>query len=314
MLEQTALTACAQTSATVARAGLATLDSALRLRPADAQTLLARVQCWSGYTDHFAAPAPGVATALAQAQQAVRIAPGLAAAYSTLGLVQFRYLRAVTDAEASFAQAIRLDSANAGAHAMLSDVLAETGRTPEALEEAQRALTLDPASEPDATRVALLLAGLGRTVESLAHVQRVLDADPASNAGSLGLASILLANGRAGTALRVLQRARQLGNAGLDTDELIVRTLARMGRTGEARAVLDAWLARSGSEYLRPDLIAAMFATLEESDSALAWLNRAQRDDTRGLVELRSGRFATLDPDPDYQQLLARARPDLGSR
>ena len=48
-----------------------------------------------------------------------------------------------------------------------------------------------------------------------------------------------------------------------------------MGKTAEARKILNEFLERSGREYVLSCKIALIYANLGEKDQAFAWLDRA---------------------------------------
>ena len=47
-----------------------------------------------------------------------------------------------------------------------------------------------------------------------------------------------------------------------------------MGKTAEARNILNEFLKRSERQYVSPDEIALVYASLGEKDQAFAWLDR----------------------------------------
>lgn len=86
-----------------------------------------------------------------------------------------------------------------------------------------------------------------------------------------------------------------------------VRALVDLGRMGEARATQDSMLARAGSGYFNPYVIAKGYAALGNSDSAFAWLERAREQRTHWLIALPwDPMLVPLHSDPRFAALLRR--------
>ena len=84
-------------------------------------------------------------------------------------------------------------------------------------------------------------------------------------------------------------------------------TLARAGRTAEARGMLQQLLAYGRTHYVNPIQVAIVYASLGDRDQAFEWLDRTMVDRTGWLWGL--GRFSELDglqQDPRLKRLIAR--------
>jgi len=84
-------------------------------------------------------------------------------------------------------------------------------------------------------------------------------------------------------------------------------TLARAGRTADARAMLERLLAYGRTHYVNPIQVALIYASLGENDQAFAWFDRTLTDRTGWLWAL--ARFPELDKlrkDSRYDRLIKR--------
>jgi hypothetical protein len=83
--------------------------------------------------------------------------------------------------------------------------------------------------------------------------------------------------------------------------------LGRLGRTGEARAILADLQSRSKTSYVTPFGIAVVHVALRQPDSAFAWLDRALAERSNWMVWLnRDPRWAPIRADPRFAALTRR--------
>ena len=85
-------------------------------------------------------------------------------------------------------------------------------------------------------------------------------------------------------------------------------TYARMGKTADARTILDELLKRSERQYVSPDEIALVYASLGEKDQAFAWLDRAYEARSAFLITriLGCSNYDPLRSDPRFDALLRK--------
>ena len=85
-------------------------------------------------------------------------------------------------------------------------------------------------------------------------------------------------------------------------------TYAKMGRTEEARAVLSEFLDLSARQYVSPEQVAMIYASLGERDQAFAWLERAYEARSAFLVVgiLTSPAYDPLRADPRFAALVKK--------
>jgi tetratricopeptide (TPR) repeat protein len=172
--------------------------------------------------------------ALASFEQALRLDPDLAVAHNNLGLMLCELGRP-KEALASFEQALRLDPNYGDAHANRGRVLGDLRRPKEALAAFEQALRLGANSAVVHNNRGIVLAMLGRREEALASFEQALRLDP-NDAGTHDNRGIVLAMlGRREEALAAFEQALRLDPNNAGTHENRGRVLAMLGRREEAK-------------------------------------------------------------------------------
>jgi len=128
-------------------------------------------------------------------------------------------------------------------HDLLGVLLAESGRTPEALEEFRRAEELDPENPRFLQNLAGACAQLQRWDEAAAAYERACAVSP-SPPLYLKLGSVYRRLGEPARALEAFRRARDLGDDGSAPFLGMALATAEMSRTEEAIAVAKEGLGR----------------------------------------------------------------------
>jgi tetratricopeptide (TPR) repeat protein len=156
----------------------------LEARTRDPQFALA----YSGYADAMSLMSTGyygnvpvaesIAKALPAAQRALAIAPDLAEAHASMGLIRHNQ-RDLEGAIASLQHAIRLRPAYTLAHVWLGVVLNSIGRYREAAETNTQALRLDPLSPIINTNAGIDATRFGKDLEAEARFRHAIELDPA---------------------------------------------------------------------------------------------------------------------------------------
>jgi serine/threonine-protein kinase len=134
--------------------------------------------------------------------------------------------------------------------------------------------------------------------DALTEALRLQEMFPESSHVHFQLAKILFATGKPEMALPWAQRSAA-GRHPNGTASL-VEILAKLGRTAESRAILDAALTRSKTSFVSPTNLARMHFALGEKDEAFAQLDRA--------VEARDALFVTLGKDAMFDAFRADSR------
>lgn len=242
----------------------------------------------------------------AAATKAVELDPNLAAGYVSLAYVQAFYEWNWSDGERTFRRAISLNSNEATAHQFLAQLLMCIQRFDEASAELSRAREIDPLSS--------YIAGMSlwpiyyrRDYATAGEAARVLMAADPKNAIPHfihGVALTMLGDSARGTAefdraYDLDPRAYYLAYAGWGR--------ARAGDRQGALGVLRKLRVLSETSYVQPYSMAVIFASLGESDSAFAALERGIELRSEDMIETQNS--PAMDPlrsDPRFKAILRK--------
>ena len=229
-------------------------------------------------------PAETMPRARDAALTALRIEPRLAGAYATLGQIKVEYDRDWDGAAADFARAIALDPSIAEAHLYWGVLLGMQGELDRGLEELKQAQRLEPLLTLAKTRAGSLLYFAHRYEEAIAQISESLALDDRPGIAHALLGRVYLRTGRYDLALAEFAKVSgptpgSFGDVG--------QALALSGRRAQALAELDRVLKLSTQRYVPAGDIASIYASLGDTDNALAWLDRALQQRARCWVSWR---------------------------
>jgi serine/threonine-protein kinase len=242
------------------------------------------------------APHDAFPKAKAIANQVLEDGPNAFATY-VLGLAAWLYDWDTRLARRLWEESLQL---NGRARALYATLLVFCGETDRALHEIAAALIEDPFDVNNRQQHVEVYWYSRRMDQALVEAHRLQELYPDSSHVHFQLAKILLATGKPQEALPWAQRSAT-GHHPNGTASL-VEVLAALGRPDEARAILDASLARSAKTFVSPTNLARMHFALGEKDLAFAQLDRA--------VEARDALFVTLGKDPIFDAWRAEPRFD----
>lgn len=208
-------------------------------------------------------------------------------------------------AEAELRRALELNPNNAPARKFLVWSLVIGKRYDEAIAVGRRAVQLDPLNPYALDALGDAYAASGQHELAIEQRKQTLRLMPDHEGTLLDLAMSYLAIEQPEEALRVRQRLDELrGEPGPDWLALVY---ARLGRTEEARALLDTSSQGSGGGFWLPRVCA--YAVLGEWETAIDWLERAyeRRDWTMLMLSMDWVPFLEpLEDDPRHQDLIQR--------
>lgn len=263
----------------------------------------ALAEAWTELADYWVVPREPYRRAMDAAERAVALDSTSAAAVVALVYPVLTIDHDLMRAERLARRGIALDSTLPQAHVDLAIALWAQGRLEESRRETERAWTLDSLSN---FTVSYHLYGLwmSRRYDDMdAFVQRVGTIIPASDR-LLWEGIALIGRNDCRKAAERLKDAT--GLPPFPTVELAV-ALACAGRPAEARAELESLLVARRRTYIMPDMIAAVYAALGQSDSAFLWLERAYEENATYLLWLNIATY--WDPirdDPRFEDLVRR--------
>lgn len=235
---------------------------------------------------------------------ALRIEPRLANAFGVLGHIKMQYDRDWDGAEADFKHAIALNPALSEPHMYLGVVLAMRGETESGLEELRQAQQLEPLLTLPKTRAGSLLYFARRYDEALAQLNESLALDDRPGVLHAALGRVYMYTGRSDLALAEFAKIQgptpgSFGDVG--------QALALSGRRAEALAELDRVLKLSTQRYVSALDVASIYASLGDSENALACLDRALRERASALgFVAQNPAFDGLHGDPRFAAIVER--------
>ena len=247
------------------------------------------------------------------AQDALRLDPDLAHAYTSLAWVTFCYEWNWTEGLILAQRALVLEPNYAYGYMAIGAFYMVLGRLSSAREKLEKSLLLNPLSIRAHRLLGLALTMEGKFEESDHRLQAARALMPDSHELAWMMAAVYLAQGRFEEGLRYARECQ--------TDPPVPRMLAmlaeaqaRVGQEREAREILARVEQMSAREYVDPWAFCRMHMSLGDSEQAIHFLDRSL--DERSTLAL----FASIDPvlkplrtDPRFHQILARlhlpARP-----
>jgi DNA-binding winged helix-turn-helix (wHTH) protein/TolB-like protein/Tfp pilus assembly protein PilF len=236
--------------------------------------------------------------------KALQIEPRLAAAYGTLGHIKMQYDRDWDGAEADFARAIALNPSLSEPHMYWGVLLGMRGEPDRGLEELKQAQQLEPLLTLSKTRAGSVLYFAHRYDEAIAQITESLALDDRPGIAHALLGRVYLHTGHYDLALAEFAKTRgptpgSFGDVG--------QALALSGRRAEALEELDRVLKLSTQRYVSALDIASIYASLADTENALAMLERAlqERASTLGFLA-QNPTFDGLHGDARFAALVDR--------
>ena len=288
------------------RKSLELYEEALEHSPDYAKAWAGIADSWMHLADDYVPPERGYTAAKEAAEKALELQPELAEAHTARGKVLGWYEWKFAEGELALRRAVAANPNYAEAHWALGSLLPTTGHVKEALKEIQTAQMLDPLSPVTSYWHARFLLYARRTEEAIAESQRALNLDPELPYGLAMLGRAKLLEGKGEEALESLRRSAEVGGSNTFL-AYVVYGLAATGHEAEAREILERIAPEGGADYLRSELLAAIYGELGDPDEAFRQLERAYADRSAGLIYLHlDPMFDSLRADPRMDEMVQR--------
>ena len=217
----------------------------------------------------------------------------LAEAHASLAHIHLEFDHDWDAAEREYRRAIELDPEYPIAHHWYGGFLSAMGRHQEALQQAETARALDPLSLIIQTWVGLRYYFAGDYEAAIAEYRKALELDRDFAPAHWHLGWAYAQTGRFKEAVSEAERALAIDGENLAYLASLGHAYARAGRTSEARATLARLARASSSRHVSAYHVAAIHVALEDTSSALDWLERA--------YEERSPWMAYVAVDPRFE-------------
>jgi adenylate cyclase len=237
------------------------------------------------------------------ALEALRLDPGWAAAYATLGTSVFFYERDHQQGLMLLKKAIELQPSYAVAHQIYGILLMILGRFEEALVPLERAVHLDPLSLRTNRTLGLGYYFMGRLKDAEHWIAAAIAVRPDAAESHYLMARVYLQQGRLDQALSAARECDRGDTAGTSAIPLSILgvVLARRGDAACALGILERLERMSSTRYVDPMTTASIQTALGNYSVALDLVRTAQ--------EQRSPQAAFVNIDPLFDAL--RSSPEF---
>ena len=242
------------------------------------------------------------------AEKAIALDASLVEAYASLANTLLTFDWDFAAAEREFRRAIEINPSYPYAHIWFAQLLYDTGRYEEAVQENRKAVTVEPFTPAVRYNFAFSLLFDKRFQESEKELRRILEMDPNFHIAHFGLAY-------------VLGLEQNLGEAAAEMEKTVISipessfyrgflgySLARAGRTEEARKILADLTEEAKRKFVSWLGIAYTYEGLGEKDHAFAALELAYQQGESRMDSIRAR--ADVDPfwkdDPRFAELLKK--------
>jgi len=180
-------------------------------------------------------------------------------------------------AEREFLRAIELDPNFSTAHHWYGYFLVAEGRFDETIAQQRLAVALDPLAPVHTSSLAFALLTVGQPDSAVARYREVLELDPGFWLAHEGLGLFHEALGNPEGAVRAFENAVAHAGSTRRPRAGLARVLALVGRTREARRLVDTLVVEGTRDSIyTPEVASALYA-LGDTTAAFAWLEAAYR-------------------------------------
>lgn len=236
------------------------------------------------------------------ALNALRVDGRLAEAHAALGHIKVQYEYDWAGAKEEYKRAIELKPNYANAHHFYALYLSIMGRFDEGIEEIKRAQELEPFSLFIHANVGAILYAARRYDEAINQLKRVLEMNPNFDHARDVLGHVYLQKGMYEQAIAEF---RKLTTTPYSYD--LGQAYALSGRRSEALKEIDKLQELSKQRYVAPYNLALIYASLDDKDNALEWLEKAYEDRSTRLIWIRvNTQLDKLRSEPRFKAVIKR--------
>jgi len=210
-------------------------------------------------------------------------------------------------AEQEFKRALAINPGYVNAHHWYSHQLIALGRVAESHEQSETALALDPTDVVINEHMAWHHLMTREYQRSIPQANRAVELDPNFVQARRVLGLDLLYSEGANSNCDEFEKGVELSHGDPVARAYLARCYALTRREPEARKILQELVQASGERYISAAEIAAVFASLNEQEPALKWLDKASSERASTMVYLNADRvWDSLRANPRFQALVKR--------
>jgi tetratricopeptide (TPR) repeat protein len=254
------------------------------------------------YGNSFLAPGVAMPKAKEAAERALALDDSSAEAHTSLAYIHLMWDWDHAAAELEFKRALEINPGYVNAHHWFSHELMALGRIAESHEQSEVALSLDPADVIMNEHMAWHHLMAREYDRSIPQANKAVQLDPDFIQARRVLALGLLYTGHIQEACAEFRKGVELSHGDPVANSYLARCYAQSHREPDARKILAALEQASTERYVSAAEIAAVYAALGDSASALRWLDRACDEHAGTLVYLNVDRvWDPLRQSPRFQ-------------
>ena len=278
----------------------ATLDAKF----AEAQAGLADVHL--GFYDYgYKKAEDSIPLALNAVNNALKLNPTLADAYSTVGSIEFLHNKNWLKTEENFKKAIELAPNDPTPHLRYGWMLSVTGKFEEGLRELKTAEKLDPTSRIGQTNIAYNLLVSKRLAEAEAKLIEIVRLEPDFSLPYWYLGTLYFEQGKRQESLDQYLKAFEIDEG----DSELVSRIKKLRASENETKLLKTWretLEKRYTEKYFPPTNVALVAALEKNrEKTLFWLKEAEKVKDPWLLQIvYDGEYRFLQNDAEFQSIL----------
>jgi serine/threonine-protein kinase len=280
---------------------------ALTLDPqyALAYTGLAHAYFW--FTDWYAPSKEVSPLAIDSAHKALEIDDDLADAHGMLALVTFVYQWDWPVAEREFNRALELNPNDARTRAYYAWFLSAMQQKDRATAEAKKAVSTESLSAEVSTIAGLASYLVGQYEDSVQSERHAIQLDPKFTWAYIISGRANEALQRIANAVPELETARNLEPELPEALSTLAHAYAAAGRTADAEKILSELKELSKRRHVAPLDIATVYVGLNDSASALNWLENAYAERSYLMSSIKGLHFFDkLHSEPRFKELLRK--------
>jgi TolB-like protein/Tfp pilus assembly protein PilF len=247
-----------------------------------------------------------IAKIKAAASKALQLDGNLGEAHIDLA-VAAEYEYDWSTAQKEFERGLKLSPSDSVGHLWYAKYLALVGRVNEVIVQRRIAAEVDPASPYAVQAIAGYLSVAGRYNEAIDQFQNALRLEPGFGLAHQGLGVAYVLKGMYPDAVAELQTASRL-MAGPRRMALLGWGYGVMGKTSDARRILNDFLDQDRRGPFPALAIAQVYIGLGDKDRAFHWLDKAVGQRDLDLLLQYDSPYAPLRSDPRFAGLLHRMK------
>ncbi len=280
------------------QSAIAAFRRAIALDPRYAAAYAGLAVAEAYWADNGGEPAD-VERALADADQAISLAPNLPDGYVARGWVRFSRKWDWPGAQADLEKALQLDAGDSTTERRYGGLLAALGRVPEGISAVKKSIDIDPLSNAAWGNLGVFYNSSGDDSSARKALGRALEINPDSVYARWNLGLTELLKGRYDQALSAFPESDTTAfhQAG------VAMAQHSLGHAPQSQQALDTLVSKLSERWAYQ--IAEVYAWRGERAQAFVWLQRAYTQHDGGLIQIKYDRLlASLHGDPRYASLL----------